>query len=425
MQTNHNGDRPSETLSTPPPRRVSWSLTLIVCAIIIGVGIGGASYLEKTAPQAKKRTPKHNIPIVKTKRLVPAPQQVILSAMGAVVPAKEMTLKTRVSGQVQSTHPEFIEGGLIPAGRRVLKIDPKDYELAIARAQSDVANAQYQLKVEMGYQDVARREWALLGSGSTDDNQEAELALRKPHLAKARSDLAAARADLEKARLDLARTEVMAPFNAIVRKKSVEVGSQVTAQGELAELVGTDQYRIQVSLPVERLTWIRIPRTNREKGAAATILYRGNRLEGRVTRLLSDLESQGRMARVLVTVNDPLRLAAEGEKSAPPLLIGEYVRVEIKGKKIENAFRIPRNALRNNDTIWTLTDAHTLKIMPVTTIWRDVQSVLIKEGITPGLNLIVSDLAMAVDGIALKPADMKKTKKNTPSHEKSRKPANG
>ena len=100
--------------------------------------------------------------------------------MGSVVPAREMILKTRVSGQIQSVHPEFIEGGLLTAGEKILKIDPTDYELAMARAKSDVANAEYQLKVEMGYQDVARREWALLGPKQAADTQEAELALRKP-----------------------------------------------------------------------------------------------------------------------------------------------------------------------------------------------------------------------------------------------------
>jgi RND family efflux transporter MFP subunit len=387
-----------------PPNRPHWLRTLVVCLIIIAVGVAGAGYIKRTAPQAKKRPPERIVPLVRTQRLAPADHQVVLSAMGSVVPAREMVLKTRVPGQVRSVHPEFVEGGLIAAGEKILKIDPQDYELAIARAKSDVADAQYQLKVEMGYQEVARREWDLLGPGQGADSQEAELALRKPHLVKAQSDLAAAQADLQQARLDLARTDIMAPFNAVVRRKHVVVGSQVSVQDELAELVGTDEYWIQVSLPVERLSWIRIPRTNREKGAEVTIFYRGNRREGRVARLLSDLETEGRMARVLVTVKDPLQLSAKGRGSGPPLLIGEYVRVEIKGEQLAGVYRIPRSALRDGSTIWTLSDAETLKIIAVETIWRDAEAVLVKNGFAHGLRLIVSDLSMAVDGMAVKPA---------------------
>ena len=392
--------------------------------IIIGLGVAGASYIKKTAPQAKKRPPERIVPLVQTERLVPANHQVVLSAMGSVVPAREMILKTRVPGQVQSVHPEFVEGGLIPAGEKILKIDPKDYELAIARSESDVADAQYQLKVEMGYQDVARREWTLLGPGPGADSQEEELALRKPHLAKAQSDLAAARADLEQARLDLTRTNVIAPFNAIIRKKNVVAGSQVTVQDDLAELVGTDEYWIQVLIPVDRLSWIRIPRTNREKGAIATIFYRGNQRQGRVIRLLSDLETEGRMARVLVTVKDPLRLTSGDREDGPPLLIGEYVRVEIQGQQLKGIYRIPRSALRDDSTIWTLTDDNTLKIIPVKTIWRDADSVLVRNGLIPGQRIIVSDLSVAVDGMTVRQAGAKPSQEKSSAHEKIR-PKNG
>ncbi|MEE4114114.1 MAG: HlyD family efflux transporter periplasmic adaptor subunit, partial [Desulfobacteraceae bacterium] len=243
-----------------------WVRTLIVCAMIITIGIAGASYIKKTAPQAQKRPPERTVALVETQLLFPDNHEVNVAAMGSVVPAREITLKTRVPGEIQAIHPEFVEGGFIRAGERVLKIDAKDYELAIARDESAVTNAEYALKVEMGYQDVARQEWSLLYPERKANAQEEELALRKPHLAKARSDLAAARAELEQARLNLARTGIFAPFNAIVRSTHVNVGSQVSTQDPLAQLVGTDEYWIQVSLPVERLAWIHIPRTNAEKG---------------------------------------------------------------------------------------------------------------------------------------------------------------
>ena len=222
----------------PPVRQLVWLRTLIVCVIILALGIAGAGYIRKTAPRAQKRPPQRTIPLVRTQPLVKNSHQVRVAAMGSVVPAREITLKTRVAGEIQSIHPEFVEGGLIRSGEKILKIDDEDYRLAITRQESAVVDAEYALKVEMGYQDVARREWSLLNPGQSVDGQDAELALRKPHLAKAQSDLVAARAELEQARLNLARTDVAAPFNAIVREKHVAVGSQVSTQDALAELVG-------------------------------------------------------------------------------------------------------------------------------------------------------------------------------------------
>ncbi len=392
-------------------RGKKWLRTLLVCVMIIAAGIAGASYITRTAPRAQKRPPERTLALVKTQVLSPDSHQVAVTAMGTVIPAKEITLKTRVPGQIHAVHPEFVEGGYIRAGDKVLKIDPTDYELAIARQKSAVVNAEYALKVEMGYQDVAQREWSLLNPGKEATAQEAELALRKPHLAKARSDLAAAHADLEQAQLNLSRTDIVAPFNAIVRSTQVDVGSQVTTQDALAQLVGTDEYWIQVSLPMERLAWIRIPRNNKEQGAPVTVIYRGYRRQGTVARLLSDLETEGRMARILVSVNDPMGLTSKPRDDAPPLLIGEYVSVEILGQRLENVYRIPRSALRDNSTIWVLADNDTLQIIPVETIWRDADYVLMKNGVHSGMRLIVSDLATPVDGMALRDSDAESPKK--------------
>ncbi len=417
MNIDEKMDYHPDQAQTGRTRGKSWVRTLVVCAMIITIGIVGASYIKKTAPQAQKRPPERTVALVETQPLFPDTHQVAVAAMGSVIPAREITLKTRVSGEIQFVHPEFVEGGFIHAGERVLKIDAKDYELAIARNESAVVNAEYALKVEMGFQDVARQEWSLLYPERTANAQEEELALRKPHLAKARADLAAARAELEQTRLSLARTDIFSPFNAIVRSTHVNVGSQVSTQDPLALLVGTDEYWIQVSLPVERLAWIQIPRTNTEKGAAVTISYRGHQRQGTVARLLSDLETDGRMARILVSVKDPLGLNAKTRGSAPSMLIGEYVRVVVQGRRLTDVYRIPRSALRDNSTIWILADDETLKIIPVETVWRDPDHVLMKNGILPGQRLIVSDLSAPVDGLPLKDSNAGPSELSSPMHQ--------
>lgn len=384
--------------------RWRWALNLLLCLAIIAVGLGLAEYIKKTSPKAQKRVPKRNIPRVETLALFPGDHQVAVNAMGSVVPARELTLKSRVSGQVESIHPEFVTGGFIGKGDRILKIDPQDYRLALARKESQLSNSQYELKVEMGYQEVAQREWTLLNTGKPADPADVELALRKPHLAKAQSDLAAAQAELEQARLSLSRTDIMAPFNAVVRAKHVEIGSQVSTQDVLADLVGTDEYWIRVSLPVDRLRWIRIPASRSATGALATVHYRGNQRTGRVIRLLGDLEPEGRMARILVSVKNPLGLV-DPTPEHPPLLIGEYVRVEIQGDQLADVYRIPRSALRDNSTIWVVDTDGTLQIKPVDTVWRDDRIVLIDDHISPGDRLIISDLAAPVDGMRVEAAN--------------------
>jgi len=326
--------------------------------------------------------------------------------MGTVIPARRIVLKSRVSGEITSIHPEFTEGGFLRKGDKVVQIDPEDYRLAVEQKKSQVADAEYALKLELGRQDVAKREWELLNSERPNKETKADLALRKPHLDKAKADLVAAKAELKQAQLALSRTAVRVPFNAVIREKNVDLGSQVSAQDQFAELVGTDEYRIQAVVSLERLKWIKIPVKDGAEGSPARIRY-GNgsqnayELPGKVVRLLSDLETDGRMARLLVAVKDPLGLKKKNDHQ-PPLLIGDFVRVEIQGIQLANVTRIPRVALRDDSKIWIVEDDGTLRIRRADIIWRDTDTVLLKDGFSSKERLIVSDIQSPVDGMRVR-----------------------
>ncbi|MDD5723970.1 MAG: efflux RND transporter periplasmic adaptor subunit, partial [Syntrophales bacterium] len=315
-------------------------------------------------------------------------------------------------------NPRFTEGGHLKAGEEILKIDDQDYRLAVAQQHSQVVSAEYALKLEMGRQDVAQREWELLGGGGTTMDLDSELALRKPHLEKAQADVAAALAAMKRAELDLARTTVRAPFACIVRTKNVDLGSHVSSQDQLAELIGTDEYRVRASVPIDRLKWISIPRGANDQGSKARILYGNGAVYergGTVVKLLGDLEEEGRMARILIAVDDPLDLKSP-EKTMPPLLIGEYVRVEIEGPVLEGVVALPRTALRDGGNIWIAGIDDTLDIRKVDIVWRGEEIVLLKNNLADGERIIVTDLSAPIRGMKLivnKPANTTTPEPNT------------
>ncbi|MDL1968164.1 MAG: efflux RND transporter periplasmic adaptor subunit [Deltaproteobacteria bacterium] len=382
-----------------PSGRKKRILKIVLPVIIIIAGIAAAFYLKNTGPKSKRQPPVKLAPVVQVKPLFPANHIVILNAMGTVVPAREVELKPRVTGEIIDISPEFIEGGLLKAGTLVLQIDPEDYKLALIQKEKALADANYSLKLELGRQEVAKREWELLNGDKDAEDREVELALRKPHLEKAEAELNAAKAELKKAYLDLSRTKIKAPFNAMVRSRLVNLGSQVTPQERLAELVGSDSYWIQTSVPVDRLSWIQIPRSQGDPATRARIIYaHGYERTGTVIRLMGNLSPEGRMARVLIEVEDPLGLK-NSKNDRPPLLIGDYVRVEIKGKKLENVYKIPRTAFRDNASIWISGENSTLKIIEVHPVWRDAGVVLVDNAIKPGDCLIISDLPAPIDGM--------------------------
>ena len=106
-------------------------------------------------------------------------------------------------------------------------------------------------------------------------------------------------------------------------------------------------------------------------------------------------------------------------------MIGEYVRVEIQGRKLDGVFKIPRTALRDNSSVWIAGENQTLKIRKVRPIWRDADVVLLKDGLTPGERLIVSDLPGAVEGMSVRVDALKsEIKGDRPAKEKAERDRN-
>mgnify|MGYP000293652305 CR=1 FL=1 len=116
---------------------------------------------------------------------------------------------------------------------------------------------------------------------------------------------------------------------------------------------------------------------------------------------MGDLTTEGRMARVLVAVEDPLGLKAENRERTH-LLIGEYVRVEIEGRNLADVILLPRSALHDGNTVWLVTSENTLSIREVTPVWRDEDSIVVKEGLAAGDRLITSALPAPIDGMPLR-----------------------
>ncbi len=387
--------------SSDLPRRSIGSILFraLLCVIIIAAGLFAVNYLTRSTPKAHRRPPKKITPRVQVRTIMPTTETIIVRATGTVIPARKITLKSRVAGEVIDIHPDFSPGGFLKKGALVLKIDDTDYQLALARKQSEIAGARYAIALEEGRQEVARREWALINKGKPGSDADADLALRRPHLKKVQADLKAARIGIKQAKLNIQRTRIRAPFNATILATYVDIGSQLTVQERIADLAGTDEYWVQVSIPVDRLQWISIPSSHLKTGSPARVIYRSDaERTGSVIKLLGDLEPEGRMARLLIAVKDPLS-RDHHDPRRPPLLIGEYVRVEIEGKKLDTVYRIPRSALRNGTQLWIIGPDNKLVIRPAETIWRDPETVFLKTGLQPGERLIVSDLATPIAGM--------------------------
>lgn len=373
-------------------------------AILLLAGIIGVA-LVWTAPQTEPEDKVRSARIVQVARVEPATERITVSAQGPVIPAREVTIIPQVSGRVVHHHEALVPGGFIRAGEELLRIDPADYQLALIEQEAAAEQAIFELEVERGRQVVASREWSLLEENLGEGEVNRALVLREPHLRRTEAMIRMATNEIARAKLDLSRTSIKAPFNAIVVAENIETGQVVDSGTAVCTIAGTDEFWVQATLPVDKLRWIQLPAPGRE-GASATVLLdtgdgRPIQWKGTVMRLLSDLEPTGRMARVLVRVEDPLGLKEPGPKV--PLLLGSFVQVKIDAGALDDVLAIPRSALREGKQIWVVDADNQLQIREAEILWARDDTVLIPNVVQPGEQLIRSELKAPLPGMNVDP----------------------
>lgn len=367
-------------------------LILVLALLVLGAGIFTAVRFIKTRPKPPQRPPAVIAPLVETVAVAAGDETVVIRALGTVVPARQTQIRAEVAGVVREIAPGFLPGATVAGASPLLRLVDDDFRLSVAGREADLENVRAALELEQGYQEVARHEWDLLAmTGKAGESPD--LALRKPQLAQARAKVRQSEAALEQARLDLKRTTISAPFTALVLDKHVEVGSRVSITDTLATLVDTREYWVEATVAVDRLPWITLPSKD-VQGSKVRIHTQasGAEREGRILRLRGDLEEQGRLARMQISLPAPL------DALPAPILLGEYVRLDIEGRQLESVIRLPRSALRENDTVWTVHNA-TLAIRQAEIAWRDTDWVLISGGLDSGDIVVTSDLSTPIDGM--------------------------
>jgi RND family efflux transporter MFP subunit len=327
--------------------------------------------------------------------------------MGTVVPAKRVALQPEVSGRIVAQSPQLMPGGLFRKGDVILRIDPRDYETAVKQQEAAVEQARLEVQLEKGRQVIAKREWKLLEEDIALDQSSQDLALRRPQLKNANVALEAAESTLEQARLQLERTTVYAPFNAVVQEEFVDEGQFVNPQTQLATLIGTDRFWVQVSIPVDRLRWLTFSGTEASGKSNVRIVQEVTGevsigRSGRLARLVGDLDPVGRMARVLVEIDDPLGLNEKKNPAGIPLMLGAYVRVEIEAENAQEVFLLPRMAIREGNQVWIVDEEDRLTVRPVEVFWRSKDTVLIRNGLQEGDRVVTNSIPLPIPNMKLR-----------------------
>jgi len=377
---------------------------LIICFGILLLAVIVTYFIFSTEPTASSEgATKETAMLIDVVKAEEGDFRPVIEATGTVQPVEDVMLSPQVSGQVIRRSPEFIPGGFVKKRAVLLQIDPSDFRNTLELRKSDLLQVKTDLNMEMGRQEVAEQDLELAGVDSLSANQRS-LVLRQPQLDAIKAQVKAAEAAVAQAELELSRTTIRAPFDAHILSQNVTVGSQVSPGDELGRLVGSEQYWVSLTVPVDKLQWLSFPKSSNEKGSTVQIRNSGWPKDvyrtGYLDKQVGALDDQTRLARVLVKVNDPL--AREDTTNIQrELMIGGFVEAEVQAREIENVVRLNRDYLRTNQTVWVNEDGE-LSIREVEIILTDAKYAYISQGLEQGENIITTNLSVVSEGAKLR-----------------------
>ena len=363
--------------------------------IIISVSIIIFVLMIRLRPEAKFEEPKIIPQLVETMVAYPSEVEAKISSQGTIRPEHEIFVTSELSGKVTWVSKNFLDGAGFKIGDTLMKIEKRDYELALISTESSLFQARLALEREEAEANLASIEWKRVGKGDASS-----LTLREPQLAQARAVLAAAEAAYEQSKRNLERTSIIAPFDGRVRKKMVDLGTNLIPGSRLADIYATASFEVRLPIADKDIPFIGIPLNgtsidpaNRPEVRLSTS-YGGDELntKGSIVRSQSEIDPKTRMISVIATI--PISNANSGFK------VGMFVNAEINGLSFPGVTVVPRSAVKDN-MIWVVIDEK-LRRKSVEVIRFEKDFAFISDGLNKNDRILITRLSSYVDGMPVR-----------------------
>jgi RND family efflux transporter MFP subunit len=429
----------ANTITRKDRPRHRFMLRIVLCTLILLFGLGGFIGLASLKkPPAEAKISEHPLKVA----VSPARAEdiaVMITGFGQVNPLNVVRISSEVAGRIVAVHPHLEVGETISRGELLIQIDERDTCAAADRAKAETAQwtstlrrlekqsvlDAERLKTLDRNRELAQKEFARISElfkrhavGTRTGVEKAEqtyntaadladqmaqtVALYPMRIEETRSSLAAARAGLMQAEADLERCRIKAPFSGRLKMVAVEQGQYVVRGQELVTMADDTTLEIQVPLDSRDVRqWLRFK--DSASGETGSWFDRLVPVACRIrwTEEQDDHGWVGHLHRVVAfdpktrTVTVAVRvMAAEARGRGAgmlPLVEGMFCQVHIPGRTLTGAFRLPRQAVSFQNTVYTVVDSR-IKTVNVEVARLSGEEAFIVGGLKSGDQVITTRL---------------------------------
>jgi RND family efflux transporter MFP subunit len=314
---------------------------------------------------------------VSVAQLKPQDHVVEIRGTGSVVVRNSIDLVLQLSGRVVWVSETFRKGGSFEAGQNLLRIDPKDFELAVAQAGADRLATESNYQLAKAESEAAIANYAILHP----EKDVPPLVAKTPQVEQAKAQIAAASAREQIALLDLMRTDFSLPFDGRVVDSQAEVGQFLNQGQKFGEVF--DVASIEALVPISPSD---LSSLQPAIGRRASLSLGGFQLQATVARVSPNLDERTRFAQ--------LYLALENTTDIYP---GSFFNVVVEGPRLENTILLPEAAEQINESVWVVSD-NKLKRSQPRFINRQTSGVIV-ENFDSGDGVVLGTVPGAKEGM--------------------------
>lgn len=256
---------------------------------------------------------------------------------GTVSARAPVSISPQVSGRVAIISEKLEPGARLAAGDTLFEIEKRDFELALERAEADVAAAKAELVQTEATAENFIKDWHRV----FPDRPAPALVAKEPQVQALKAKLKAAEAGLAQARLNLDRTQYRVPFPARVVTTSIERGQLVSAGGQYGTVYATDSLRITAGIDPKDAA--RLALTPGDQAAIVSETGQAAALSAPVTQVGGVLDSKTRLQDIVIALPEDAGLVP-----------GTFANVTLSGRTAETVFRLPVRVLATSSSVWTV-----------------------------------------------------------------------
>ena len=380
---------------------------------------------EARVPQPRERTFAVNVVTAEPKAITPQ-----LEAFREIKSRRTLDLRLALGGQVTGLSDNFVDGGQVKSGEKLVEIDDADaqsfYQKAIADimdAKAEVEDAERALllsqdELEAALKQSGLRETALSrqrdlqvrGVGTKAAVEAAELALSSAEQsvlnrrsavdnAKARGTSAGTRLIRSELALDdasrrLEDTKLFSKFDGVLSNITLVEGGIVSANERIGRLI--DPNSLEVAFRVSTQQYSRLLNENGQlintRGSVSLNFMGSEITTNAVLERDSGSVAEGQTGRLLYARLDK----AIGFKP------GDYVVVKLDEPELRFAIDLPASALNADNQVLILNDEERLENVSVSLLRRQGDNVIIRSRDLPGKEVVAQRSPLLGTGIKVR-----------------------